>query len=82
MDKTKARYFIVAIFISAFCLFTGGAYSYFAISKHLEAAVITIGNLKYSLTSTNTDFKNNSITVSSGQTVNLTLTLKNMNPQY
>ena len=80
MDKTKARYFATAIFISAFCLFTGITYSYFTFSKHLNAAIITTAKLKYTLTSTNTSFKNNSITVNPGTTM-LELDLKSLNTQ-
>ncbi len=81
MDRTKARYFAVAVFLSAFCLFTGGTYSYFALSKFLSAATISIAKLNYELTSTDTNFQNNSITVGAGKTVKLTLDLKSLNAQ-
>ncbi len=81
MDRTKARYFAVAVFLSAFCLFTGGTYSYFALSKFLSAATISIAKLNYELTSTDTNFQNNSITVEAGKTVKLTLDLKSLNAQ-
>ena len=81
LDKTKATYFGVSIFLAAFCLFTGGTYSYFMFSEHLNTAVISIAKLNYLLTSTNSNFKNNSITVGAKQELQLTLNLKSLNNQ-
>ncbi len=81
MDKTHLRYFVVCTFISAFCLFTGMTYSIFNFSKYLEAAVVTIAKLKYALTSTNTNFIDNSISIEPGKTLLLNLDLKSLNSQ-
>ena len=78
-DRLTTRFYITFISISSFILFLGGTYSYFNIFEHDNAAVITISKLKYMLTSTNTDYKENSITVNAGQTLDLTLNLKSLN---
>lgn len=50
-------------------------------SEHLNTAVISIAKLNYLLTSTNSNFKNNSITVGAKQELQLTLSLKSLNNQ-
>jgi len=81
LDKTKATYFGISIFLIVFCLFTGGTYSYFMFSEHLNAAIISIAKLNYLLTSTNSSFINNSITVAPKQKLQFTLNLKSLNNQ-
>lgn len=82
-DKTKTRFFTSMIVISAFTLFIGSTYSYFAITEHLNAATIAIANLKYTLSSPSDRFNidDMSIQVNSGETLELELVLKSLNTQ-
>lgn len=79
LDKTQLSYFVVTGFIGAFCLFTGGTYSYFTITKNLNAATITIAKLSYNLTSTTNGYSNGSISVPAGGTTVVDLTLESLN---
>lgn len=79
LDKTQLRYFIVMSFLVGFCLFTGGTYSYFAFSKHLNAATIAIAKLNYTLSSTDSGYTNGTITIGPGETKSLELTLNSFN---
>lgn len=81
LDKTKIKYFNVMVFIIAFCMFVGGTYSYFVLNKSLASTTITLSKLKYSLTSSNNNFLNNSITVEAGKKIHLELTLKSLNSE-
>lgn len=79
LDKTQLNYFIVMTFLLGFCLFTGGTYSYFAFSKHLNAATITIAKLSYTLSSTVEGYTNGEVTVAPGETKAFNLTLESLN---
>ena len=81
LDKLQFNYFIITSFIGAFCLFTGVTYSAFTISKKLNAAVITIAKLNYTLAEngTSTGYNNGSVSVGAGETVTLNLRLTSSN---
>lgn len=79
LDKTKANYFIVTSFIGLFCTFTMVTYSAFTFSKTLNAAVITVGKLKYTLSSTSPRFSNGVVTLNSGETLIIDLSLSSLN---
>ena len=79
LDRTQLSYFVVTTFIGAFCLFTGGTYSYFTITKHLNAATITIAKLNYNLSSTTEGYTNGNITVPAGETIFVDLNLESLN---
>lgn len=79
LDKTQSTYFMVMSFLVAFCLFTGGTYSYFTFSKHLNAATISIAKLNYTLSSTSSDYNQGAITLAAGETKTLELTLNSLN---
>ena len=81
LDKTKSRYFFITSFICAFCLFTATTYSFFAISKNLNTALISIAKLNYELKSSNANFANNQVVVNAGETIYLDLTLKSLNAE-
>ncbi len=81
LDKTQASYFVVTSFIAVFMMFTGVTYSYFTYSKHMNAAVITIANLNYTLESSDSNFKNLSTTVPANSKVFLDLDLKSLNTE-
>ena len=79
MDKTKANYFIVTSFIGLFCTFTMATYSAFTFTKTLNAALITVGKLSYTLTSTSPNYSNGSVSVPAGETVIVPLNLASSN---
>ncbi len=79
LDKTQLSYFVVTGFIGAFCLFTGGTYSYFTITKSLNAATITIAKLNYNLSSTTSGYNDGNISVPAGGTTFVDLTLESLN---
>lgn len=79
IDKTKANYFIVTSFLGLFCTFTMVTYSAFTFSKTLNAAVITIGKLKYTLSSESNKFSNGVVSLDAGETLVLDLSLSSLN---
>lgn len=79
LDKTQLNYFIVMTFLLGFCLFTGGTYSYFTFSKHLNAATITIAKLSYTLSSTVDGYSNGTVSVAPGETKAFNMTLESLN---
>ncbi len=79
LDKTQSSYFVITTFIIAFCMFSGLTYSYFTFSKHLKAATITIAKLNYVLESDSPGYTDQSVTVPSGETIFLDLSLKSLN---
>ncbi len=79
MDKTQMHYFMVMSFLIMFCLFTGGTYSYFTFSKHLNAATITIARLNYTLSSPSSDYVNGTVSVGAGETKIIELELASHN---
>ncbi len=79
LDKTQLSYFVITGFIGAFCLFTGGTYSYFTITRNLSAATITIAKLNYNLSSTTSGYTDGSISVPAGGTTIVELTLESLN---
>ncbi len=79
LDKTQLNYFIVTSFIGLFCVFTATTYSLFTVTKYLNAAVITIAKLNYTLSSSTSGYSNGSITVDAGKTLAVDLTLTSSN---
>ena len=79
LDKTKLNYFIVTSFIGLFCTFTMTTYSAFNFSKVLNAAVITVGKLNYTLTSSSNNFSNGNVSIGAGETLTLDLNLASSN---
>lgn len=81
LDKTKKQYFAVMVFLLTFCLFTSTTYSYFYLTKNLNAATLAIGRLRYSLSSTTEGYNDGSITVEAGETKTIDLTLHSYNKE-
>lgn len=79
MDKSHSRFFAIMIFLAGFCLFTGVTYSFFALSKYLNSATLSIAKLKYELSSDNERFENSSIVVSAQEKLELNLNIKSLN---
>lgn len=79
LDKTQSSYFMIMSFLVAFCLFTGGTYSYFTFSKNLNAATISIAKLNYTLTSTSQDFVDSKIVVGPGEEKVIEFSLNSLN---
>ena len=79
LDKTKANYFVVMSFLGLFCTFTMVTYSAFTFSKTLNAAVITIGKLRYTLSSSSSGYSNGVVTLTSAEPVEIELTLSSLN---
>ena len=79
MDRTKVSYFVVTSFIGLFCTFTMATYSAFTFTKTLNAALITVGKLSYTLTSASPNFSNGVVSVPAGETVIVPLNLASAN---
>ena len=81
LDKTTYRFYIVTAVIAIFCTFTTTTYSIFTLSKTLNAAIITIAKLNYSLSSTDSAFNNGVVSVPANKTVAIDLTLNSLNEE-
>ena len=81
LDKTSFRFYIVTGFIGIFCTFVTTTYSVFTLSKTLNAAIITIAKLNYSLSSPDSEFNNGVVTVEAGKTIGIDLSLESLNSE-
>ena len=81
LDKTSFRFYIVTGFIGIFCTFVTTTYSVFTLSKTLNAAIITIAKLNYSLSSPDSAFNNGVVTVAANKTLAIDLSLGSLNDE-
>lgn len=79
LDKTDLKFYAITGFVGVFCTFIATTYSIFTVSKTLDAAVITIAKLNFTMSSTNSALDNQVVTVPANQTVimNIDITSEN-----
>ena len=79
LDKTDLKFYAITGFVGVFCTFVATTYSIFTVSKTLDAAVITIAKLNFTMASNDSALSNQVVTVPANQTVimNIDITSEN-----